>query len=174
MSQNSFCRSIGMGRRLFVTDPRTLLSWVLRAVLFLNPSPPERRSWVLVFQGVPGWAKSHCLWSIRHICPPGPSRTPLGSFAVFSTAMVTDFLALSFALVELGSLTPKEGMASLSQSGLLLDFLPTASGGLHFLVYLVSIVTRGLLRGWRSGGTLHDCKLAIRRVNVMKKCIKAR
>ena len=49
--------------------------------------------------------------------------------------MVTDFLALSFALVELGSLTPKEGMASLSQSGLLDDFLPTASGGLHFLMY---------------------------------------
>ena len=72
----------------------------------------------------------------RHICPPGPSRTLLGSFAVFSTVMVTDFLASSFALVELGSMTLKEGMASLSQSGLLLEYLPTASGGLHFLVYL--------------------------------------
>ena len=51
-------------------------------------------------------------------------------------AMVMDFLASSFALVELGSPTMKEGMASSSQSGLLLEFLPTASGRLHFLVYL--------------------------------------
>ena len=50
--------------------------------------------------------------------------------------MVTDFLALSFALVELGSPTLKEGMASSSQSGLLLEFLPTSSRGLHFLVNL--------------------------------------
>ena len=48
--------------------------------------------------------------------------------------MVTDFLASSFAPVELGSLTLKEGMASLSQSGLLLEFLSTASGRLHFLL----------------------------------------
>ena len=133
MSRNSFCRRIGMGRRLFVTDPRTLPSLVLRAALTLNLSPPGRRFWVLVFEGVPGWAKSHCLW---HICPPGPSRTRLGSFVVFSTAMVTDFLASSFALVELDSPALKEGMASSSQSGLLLEFLPTTSGGLHFLVYL--------------------------------------
>ena len=81
-----------------------------------------------------GMGKISLLWNSWHICPPGPSRTHL-DFFVWSS-MVTNYLAESFALVVWGSLILKEGMASSSLSGLMLAILPTASGGLLFLVCL--------------------------------------